>query len=60
MITAGRSKQNVENITERCMKARLRWFGNEIKTMWEHKHVAEWLRAWDTLTMFEVTVCGRS
>ena len=22
--------------------------------------VAEWLRAWDTLTMFEVTVCGRS
>ena len=23
-------------------------------------HVAEWLRAWDTLTMFEATVCGRS
>ena len=22
--------------------------------------VAEWLRAWDTLTMFEATVCGRS
>ena len=21
--------------------------------------VAEWLRAWDTLTMFEATVCGR-
>ena len=20
----------------------------------------EWLRAWDTLTMFEATVCGRS
>ena len=24
------------------------------------KGVAEWLRAWDTLTMFEATVCGRS
>ena len=23
-------------------------------------HVGEWLRAWDTLTMFEATVCGRS
>ena len=22
--------------------------------------VAEWVRAWDTLTMFEATVCGRS
>ena len=22
--------------------------------------VVEWLRAWDTLTMFEATVCGRS
>ena len=22
--------------------------------------VAEWLRAWDTLIMFEATVCGRS
>ena len=22
--------------------------------------VAEWLRVWDTLTMFEATVCGRS
>ena len=22
--------------------------------------VAEWLRAWDTLTVFEATVCGRS
>ena len=22
--------------------------------------VGEWLRAWDTLTMFEATVCGRS
>ena len=22
--------------------------------------VAEWLRAWDTLTMFEAMVCGRS
>ena len=22
--------------------------------------VAEWLRAWDTLTIFEATVCGRS
>ena len=22
--------------------------------------VAEWLRAWDSLTMFEATVCGRS
>ena len=22
--------------------------------------VAEWLRAWDTMTMFEATVCGRS
>ena len=22
--------------------------------------VAEWLRAWDTLTMFEARVCGRS
>ena len=22
--------------------------------------VTEWLRAWDTLTMFEATVCGRS
>ena len=22
--------------------------------------VAKWLRAWDTLTMFEATVCGRS
>ena len=22
--------------------------------------VAEWLRTWDTLTMFEATVCGRS
>ena len=22
--------------------------------------VAEWLRAWDTWTMFEATVCGRS
>ena len=22
--------------------------------------VAEWLRAWHTLTMFEATVCGRS
>ncbi len=22
--------------------------------------VAEWLRAWDTLTMFEATMCGRS
>ena len=22
--------------------------------------VAEWLREWDTLTMFEATVCGRS
>ena len=22
--------------------------------------VAEWLRAWNTLTMFEATVCGRS
>ena len=22
--------------------------------------MAEWLRAWDTLTMFEATVCGRS
>ena len=22
--------------------------------------VAEWARAWDTLTMFEATVCGRS
>ena len=22
--------------------------------------VAEWLWAWDTLTMFEATVCGRS
>ena len=22
--------------------------------------VAEWLRAWDTLTMFEATVCGKS
>ena len=22
--------------------------------------VAEWLRAWETLTMFEATVCGRS
>ena len=22
--------------------------------------VAEWLRAWDTLTMFEATVCRRS
>ena len=22
--------------------------------------VAEWLEAWDTLTMFEATVCGRS
>ena len=22
--------------------------------------VDEWLRAWDTLTMFEATVCGRS
>ena len=25
-----------------------------------HHVVAEWLRAWDTLTMFEATVCGRS
>ena len=24
------------------------------------KGVAEWLRAWETLTMFEATVCGRS
>ena len=22
--------------------------------------VAEWLEAWDTLTMFEAAVCGRS
>ena len=22
--------------------------------------VPEWVRAWDTLTMFEATVCGRS
>ena len=27
-------------------------------TVWHN--VAEWLRAWDTLTMFEATVCGRS
>ena len=30
----------------------------------DHQHeidsVAEWLRAWDALTMFEATVCGRS
>ena len=26
----------------------------------QHTIVAEWLPAWDTLTMFEVTVCGRS
>ena len=26
----------------------------------EDASVAEWLRAWDTLTMFEATVCGRS
>ena len=26
----------------------------------ETASVAEWLRAWDTLTMFEATVCGRS
>ena len=25
-----------------------------------HVCVAEWLRAWDTLTMFEAKVCGRS
>ena len=25
-----------------------------------HDAVAEWLRAWDTLTMFEAMVCGRS
>ena len=22
--------------------------------------IAEWVRAWDTMTMFEATVCGRS
>ena len=26
----------------------------------KHPAVAEWLEAWDTLTMFEAAVCGRS
>ena len=31
-----------------------------MNTLAETASVAEWLRAWDTLTMFEATVCGRS
>ena len=34
----------------------IRWQGHAVVS----DHVAEWLRAWDTLTMFEATVCGRS
>ena len=38
---------------------------NQMATLLLAKHilhctVAEWLRAWDTLTMFKATVCGRS
>ena len=50
------------------------WFVSEFFNEWHYRHkasrlvhstnvtasVAEWLRAWDTLTMFEATVCGRS
>ena len=37
-----------------------RIFFNHHSTSQKHASVAEWLRAWDTLTMFEATVCGRS
>ena len=37
----------------------LRWI-IEMSTAYLTAAVAEWLRAWDTLTMFEATACGRS
>ena len=36
-------------------------FNNSVSLFsYSHVAVAEWVRAWDTLTMFEATVCGRS
>ena len=34
--------------------------GPDSADMEETASVAEWIRAWDTLAMFEATVCGRS
>ena len=33
---------------------------NGLDCVYSTASVAEWLRAWDTLTMFEATVCVRS
>ena len=35
--------------------AQVGWFGEKTR-----EARLRWLRAWDTLTMFEATVCGRS
>ena len=32
---------------------------SKLSSLQNHLAVAEWLRAWDTLTIFEATVCGR-
>ena len=34
--------------------------GNHSAVIYDNASVAKWLRAWDILTMFEATVCGRS
>ena len=36
------------------------WVGVSVVLWSLTASVAEWLRAWDTLTMFEATVCRRS
>ena len=43
------------------LKKKLYWslYSHDIQYL-KNFSVAEWLRAWDTLTMFEATVCGRS
>ena len=54
------------NVRARSMKTREKLYNTLVcrhldsaASVWDAS-VAEWLRAWDTLTMFEATVCGRS